>query len=105
MWTRREDVGGIGSLQLLSKTSSADDNREGSSMVKDESTDKYEIPPDSKFLEEYIFFKANDHVAHAQSQRNFVQLRQQEVKDTRDLDHSDQMFVFCCCRQMFLFLF
>jgi hypothetical protein len=74
---------------------SEDDNGEGSSMVTDDSIDKYEAPPDSEFPEGYIFFKENDHVVQAQSQRSFVQLREQETKQMWGLDRLKQRFVFC----------
>lgn len=78
----------------LDGLSSDGDSRESSSMETEESDEEYEVPPDTEYLEEYLFFKANDHVVQAQSQRSFVQVRQQQAKETRHLDHSERRFVF-----------
>ncbi len=85
MWMRRKRQGRnafIAATSLdIDGLSSDNDNSVGISMVTDESTDESEVPADSKFPEEYIFFKANDHVVQARFQRNFVPPRQQEAKE------------------------
>jgi hypothetical protein len=43
--------------------------------------------------EEYLFSKANDHVTQARSQRELVQLREEEAKASRNHSHSDCRYV------------
>ncbi len=95
-------------LNDASATSAAVDDQSEQSAPNDDANDPlnvagndveediFNVLNEQEYPEEQLIVEANEHILHAQAQRELARLRTQEAKDQSLNPHEDRRFVFLC---------
>ncbi len=77
------------SMQLMMQTTT-------NVACNDADEDMFNVLIQQEFPEEQLIVEANEHILHAQAQRELARLRTQEAKDQSQNKHEDRRFVSIC---------
>jgi hypothetical protein len=69
------------------------DNAANNVAGNDADEDMFNVLIQQEFPEEQLIVEANEHILHAQAQRELARLRTQEAKDQSQNEHEDRRFV------------